>query len=278
MSDRRALAGRIGLLAAAGFICAWSVAPFAWFALASLKSPRELAIVPPPILPASFHADNFMRLGSRHRLWVPVTNSVIVAGSTTIVAVPLAALAAYALSRRGWRSRSALLAGILAVSMFPQITLAPTIVRWLYHLGWINTHAGLIVPYVSLTVPLAVWILASFFREIPPELEDAARIDGCGPVRTLRSVFLPVAAPAIATAAILTFIYAWNEFFFASIIVDAEAVRTLPVAIARFHGRYSLPWGEVSAASIVATLPLLVLVLALQRHIARGLTAGAVKG
>jgi multiple sugar transport system permease protein len=126
-------------------------------------------------------------------------------------------------------------------------------------------------------LPLAIWILAAFFRDLPPELEDAARVDGCTRAGALARVVLPVAAPAVATTAILTFIYAWNEFFFASIVTDNDAVRTLPVAIAQFHGRFTLPWGEVAAASVVATLPLLVLVLALQRRIVDGLTQGAVK-
>ena len=268
----------LGFLLGVALVLTWSLAPYVWFAVTSLKSPAEIGARPPGLLPIGVHAENYVRLVSHHRLWLPVRNSMFVAGMTTLVTIPIAALSAYALSRLKFRGRVLVLSGILATSMFPQVTMAHTIERWLYGLGWINTFQGLMIPYVSLTLPLAVWILTSFFREIPIELEDAARVDGCGPVRTLFQIFIPVAAPAIFTAAILTFIYAWNEFFFASFITDREAVRTLPVAIAQFHGRYSLPWGEVSAASIVATFPLVVLVLALQRRIIRGLTAGAVKG
>ena len=278
MSIRRNKVHQIGFSIAVVLVIGWSLAPYLWFAVTSLKSPIEIAARPPGIIPNEIYLENYARLGSHHRLWVPVRNSVIVAGFTTLITVPVAALAAYALTRLRFRGRMVVMSGILAVSMFPQVTMAHTIERWLYALGWINTYQGLTVPYIALTLPLAVWILAAFFKEIPIELEEAARVDGCGPVRTLVQVFVPVAAPAIFTAAILTFIYAWNEFFFASFVADREQVRTLPVAIAQFHGRYSLPWGEVAAASIVATFPLIVLVLALQRRIIHGLTAGAVKG
>ena len=278
MSSVKRQAAWLGLGLVILMVVGWSLAPYGWFAVTSLKSPMEIAERPPQIVPRGVHRENYTRLVSHHRLWLPVRNSIIVAGATTLLTVPVAALAAYALARLRFRGRVAILMAILTTSMFPQITMAHTIERWLYALGWINTYQGLVVPYISLTLPLAVWILASFFREIPIEIEDAARIDGCGPIRTLIQVFTPIAAPAIFTTAILTFIYAWNEFFFASFITDREQVRTLPVAIAQFHGRYSLPWGEVAAASIVATFPLIVLVLALQRRIIRGLTAGAVKG
>ena len=278
MSIRRNKVHQIGFSIAVVLVIGWSLAPYLWFAVTSLKSPIEIAARPPGIIPNEIYLENYARLGSHHRLWVPVRNSVIVAGFTTLITVPVAALAAYALTRLRFRGRMVVMSGILAVSMFPQVTMAHTIERWLYALGWINTYQGLTVPYVALTLPLAVWILAAFFKEIPIELEEAARVDGCGPVRTLVQVLVPIAAPAIFTAAILTFIYAWNEFFFASFVTDREQVRTLPVAIAQFHGRYSLPWGEVAAASIVATFPLIVLVLALQRRIIHGLTAGAVKG
>jgi len=274
----RHTAARLGFVTAVVVVIGWSLAPYAWFVTTSFKSPAEIAARPPTLLPRGLYADNYASLTTHYRLWLPVRNSAVVAGVTTLATIPIAALAAYALARLRFRGRAAVLSGILAASMFPQITMTHTIERWLYALGWINTYQGLIVPYLSLTLPLAVWILASFFKEIPVELEEAARIDGCGPIRTLARVFVPVAVPALFTAAIFTFIYAWNEFFFASFIADREEIRTLPVAIAQFHGRFSLPWGEVAAASVVATLPLVILVLALQRRIIRGLTAGAVKG
>ena len=268
---------RAGLAAVAALVVAWSLAPFAWFVLTSLKAPSEIAARPPTVLPGQADPVNYVSLVETHRLWLPIRNSALVAGLTVLVTIPIAAPAAYAIGRLRFRGRLVLLFGVLAASMFPPIIIAHTVVGWLYALGWINTFQGLVVPYVSLVLPLAIWILAAFFRDLPAELEDAALVDGCSHAGALARVVFPVAAPAVATTAILTFIYAWNEFFFASIVTDNAAVRTLPVAIAQFHGRFTLPWGEVAAASVVATLPLLVLVLVLQRRIVDGLTQGAVK-
>lgn len=256
----------------------WSLAPVLWFLSTSLKPPAEIAESPPSLLPRRPSMAAYRSLATDHRLGLPFRSSVVVASVTTAVTIPLAALAAYALSRERFRGRRALLGIVLAASMFPQIALAHALEKWLYALGWINTWRGLVVPYVSLTLPLAVWLLAALFREIPRELEEAARIDGCSPAGALVRVFVPAAAPAMATAAILTFLHAWNEFFFASFVVDREEVRTLPVAIAQFQGRFWLPWAEVAAASVVVTAPLVLVVVVLQRRIVRGLVAGAVKG
>ncbi len=268
----------IGFALCVFVLVCWSLAPFLWFVITSVKTPEEIAARPTTLLPASIHSENYSRLSTHHRFFIPIRNSLIVSGATTAVTIPIAALAAYAIARLRFRGRISILSLILAASMFPQITIAHTLERWLFNLGWINTFHGLVVPYVSLSLPLAVWILASFFREFPADLEDAARLDGCGRLGILFRIFFPVAAPAVFTAALLTFIYSWNEFFFASFIVDREQFRTLPVAIVQFQGRYNLPWGEVAAASVVSTIPLIILVLAFQRRIISGLTAGAVKG
>ena len=144
--------------------------------------------------------------------------------------------------------------------------------------GGLNTHWGLVLPYITLTLPLAIWILATFFKELPADLEEAARVDGCTALQTMYKVMIPLAAPGIFTAAILTFIYAWNEFFFALLILTEPAKQTLPVGIALFQGEFTMPWGELAAASVLATLPLIVLILLFQRGIISGLSAGAVKG
>jgi multiple sugar transport system permease protein len=167
---------------------------------------------------------------------------------------------------------------LLLVSMFPQISLAGPIWRILQAMGWLGTYQGLIIPYVTLTLPLAVWILTSYFSELPHELEEAAMLDGCGRLGALVRVILPLAGPGVFTAAILVFIYAWNEFFFALLIMTRRAVQTLPVGIALFQGQFTMPWGEIAAASTVATAPLVALVFIFQRHIVSGLSAGAIKG
>jgi multiple sugar transport system permease protein len=148
----------------------------------------------------------------------------------------------------------------------------------LNHLGWLNTYRGLIVAYVALSLPLATWILTTFFREVPREIEEAALIDGCSRLQALYKIVLPIAAPGLFTAALLVFIFAWNEFFFALIILTNPDIQTLPVGIALFPGEYTMPWGEIAAASMLATLPLIVLTLLFQRGIVRGLAVGGVKG
>ena len=195
-------------------------------------------------------------------------------GAYFLLAIP----AAYALARLTIPGKRGVLGVLLCVSMFPQMAIAGPIWRLLDSLGGLNHRWGVVLPYVALTLPLAIWILASFFKELPPELEDAARVDGCGPWGTLFHITLPLATPGIFTAAILILIYAWNEFFFALLILTQPEQQTLPVGIALFQGEFTMPWGELAAASVVATLPLIVVVLLCQRWIVSGLSAGAVKG
>lgn len=254
-----------------------SLFPFLWFVLTSLKTQQQVEAVPPTWLPGGgFHF--YWSALVEHRLTDYMLNSLIVAGSTTVGVLLISIPAAYALSRLRMPHKGWILAGLLGISMFPQIAIAGPIWRILDHLGGLNTRWGLVLPYMTLTLPLAIWILASFFKELPPELEEAAKVDGCGPWRTMIYVMLPLAAPGIFTAAILTFIYAWNEFFFALLILTQPGQQTMPVGIALFQGEFTMPWGELAAASVVATLPLVVLVLLFQRWIVSGLSAGAVKG
>jgi multiple sugar transport system permease protein len=166
----------------------------------------------------------------------------------------------------------------MGLTTFPQIAIAGPVWRLLGALGWLNTYQGIVAAYIAFSLPFAIWVLTVFFKELPPEVEEAALIDGCTRWQALRLVVLPLAAPAIFTAALLVFVQAWNEFFFALIILTDPARQTLPVGIALFPGEYTMPWGEIAAASTVATLPLLVLTLAFQRRIVQGLSAGAIKG
>jgi multiple sugar transport system permease protein len=254
-----------------------SLGPFLWFAATSLKTPIEITSVPPRVWPSGTLEPYLSAIGE-HGLGRYVRNSAIVAGATTVVSLALAALAAYALARLRVPGRRFLLLAVLAASMFPQVAIAGPVWQVLRALGLLNTHPGLVIPYVSLTLPLAIWLLASFFRQLPPELEEAARVDGCTRLGALVRVVAPVAAPGVFTAAILVFIYAWNEFFFALLVLSDPAKYTLSVGIALFPGQYTMPWGEIAAASVVATFPLIALVLLFQRRIVRGLAAGAVKG
>jgi multiple sugar transport system permease protein len=256
----------------------FSLAPYAWFASIAFKPQVEITAIPPLLFPHKLTLESFRATIYQYGLLHFIQNSVIVATLTTIACVSVASPAAYALARLDIPLRRMILLGILSVAMFPQISTAGPVWRILRAVGWLSTYQGLIIPYVALTVPLAVWILANFFRELPRELEEAAKIDGASLFQTLTRVIMPLAAPGLFTAAILTFVYAWNEFFFALLIMSEREVQTLPVGIALFPGEYTMPWGEIASASTMATLPLIVLALLFQKRIISGLTAGAVKG
>lgn len=253
-----------------------SLLPFVWFLNTSLKTPLEVTAIPPVIIPSGV-LHSYRSAIREYNLLHYAKNSVIVAGATTLITIFISIFAGYALARLRLRHKWLIMGGLLMVSMFPQISIAGPVWRILHALGWLNTYQGLVIPYVTLTLPLGVWILASFFKELPEELEDAARIDGCGYIRTLFKVMVPLAAPGVFTAAILVFIYAWNEFFFALLIMTQQKVQTLPVGIALFQGQYTLPWGEIAAASTVATVPLVLIVFLFQKRIVSGLSAGAIK-
>jgi multiple sugar transport system permease protein len=258
-------------------ITAFSLLPFLWFVLTSLKTPQAITAIPPEVVPA-FHLDFYRSALREYGLLGFIWNSALVAGATTIISLAIAALGAYALARfqSAWSRYYLML--LLAVAMFPQIAIAGPVWRILSSLGWLNSYQGIIAAYISLSLPFAIWVLTTFFKELPYEIEDAALVDGCTRLQALTKVVVPLAAPGLFTAAILVFIQAWNEFFFALIILTDPALQTLPVGIALFPGEYTMPWGEISAASTIATLPLVVLTLVFQRRIVQGLSAGAVKG
>jgi multiple sugar transport system permease protein len=258
-------------------IALYCLAPFFWFILTSFKSPAELTAIPPKLIP-SFHVGFYRSALQNYGLLRYIVNSAIVAGAATLVTIAIGALAAYPMARFRLRWTNIYLLMLLAVAMFPQIAIAGPIWSILDRLGWLNTYHGLVAAYVALSLPLAIWILTTFFREVPGEIEEAALIDGCSRLQALYRVVLPLAAPGILTASLLVFIYAWNEFFFALIIVTDPDLHTLPVGIALFPGEYTMPWGEIAAASTLATIPLILLTLIFQRGIVRGLSAGAVKG
>lgn len=269
--------GDIGFYFLTSLVVFASLLPFLWFVDTSLKTQIEVTAIPPELIPSGsvlFYKSAIENYSLLHF----VRNSAIVAGSTTLITLCIAVLAGYALARLRIRYKGVIMGSLLLVSMFPQISIAGPVWKILETFGWLNTYQGLILPYVTLTLPLGVWILTSFFRELPEELEKAARIDGCTHSQALFKIIIPLAAPGVFTAAILVFIYAWNEFFFALLIMTERKYQTLPVGIALFQGQYTMPWGEIAAASTVATVPLVVLVFLFQRRIIRGLSAGAVKG
>jgi ABC-type glycerol-3-phosphate transport system permease component len=253
------------------------VFPVYW-TIASSFAPEARLFEVPPIVPTELTLDHYRALFDQRQFWLPIRNSLVVSAATTALAIVAGALAAYALTRLKFRGRTLLLAGVLAVSMLPQVSLVPPLYLALRATGLIDSYTGLVLPYLSFALPLSIWLLVGYFRQLPPELEDAALLDGASRLQALQQIIVPLAWPGVATAAILTFLYCWNEFIFALSFTLGPNRQTAPVAIALFRGRYQVPWGQILAAAVVTTLPVIVVVAAFQRRIVEGLTAGAMKG
>ncbi len=252
--------------------------PLYWSINTSLKTHNEIILWPPTWFPRKIYFENYISVFSAHHFERNLLNSAIVAGVTTAAALALGVLCAYALARLRFPGRMALMVLILMMSMFPRISILIPLFLMMRGLHWLNTYQGLIVPYISFSLPLAIWIMTSFFRGIPSELEEAALVDGATPLQAMVRVVLPLAAPGLVTAGLLVFIAAWNEFLFALNFTFDDTTRTVPVAIALFSRQFEIPWGELNAATVIVTVPLVLLVLIFQRRIIAGLTAGAVKG
>ena len=274
----RQLAGRIGFYGLVMFILFYTVFPFYWAVISSFKSGSAIFHV--ELIPAAPSFENYRTLFVEQPFARNILNSLIVASTATLISLALAVLSAYALGRMKFRGRSTVLFAILSISMFPQIAVLSGLFELIRALGLYNSLIGLIFSYLILTLPFTTWVLTTFMRELPRELEEMAAIDGASALRTLIEIFLPLTAPALAAAGLLAFILAWNEFLFALTFTLSNEQRTVPVAIALITGAsaYELPWGRVMAASVIVTVPLILLVLILQRHIVSGLIAGAVKG
>jgi ABC-type glycerol-3-phosphate transport system permease component len=251
--------------------------PLYWAVVSSL-TPEQRLFAAPALVPQGLVLTHYRALFEQRDFWVPVINSLIVAGTTTLISVTLGALCAYALARLRFPGRAAVLAFVLAVSMFPQIAIVSPLYVLLRAAGLLNTYPGLVLPYLSFAMPLTIWLLVGYFRQLPYEVEEAAMVDGAGRWRTLKEIVLPLAWPGLATTAILTFLYSWNEFLFALSFTLGPERYTVPVAIALFRGQYQVPWGQILAGAIVATVPVAALVIVAQRRIVAGLTSGAVKG
>ncbi|MBY0371217.1 carbohydrate ABC transporter permease [bacterium] len=269
---------RIGLYALVLLVVLYAVFPFYWAIVTSLKTGSSLFKV--DWIPPQPSLENYATVLREESFLQSVINSVIVASTTSLLALGISILSSYSLARIPFRGRSLILLTILSVSMFPQIAVLSGMFELIRWMGLYNTLTGLSFCYLILVLPFTVWVMRGFMKAIPKELEEAAILDGCGPWRIVSRVFFPLIRPALATTGLLAFIAAWNEFLFALTFTLSSDKRTVPVAIAMLSGgsQYELPWGNIMAASVLVTLPLVVLVLVFQRHIVSGLTSGAVKG
>ncbi|MDA0182693.1 carbohydrate ABC transporter permease [Solirubrobacter phytolaccae] len=257
----------------------YALIPVIWIMSLSFKAPATIGDT--RFLPSDWTWENYSAvfeggLGFNRALF----NSIGIAMITTVLALALAAMAAYAITRLQFPGKTIILAGALAISMFPQISIVGGLFNVWRVVGLYDTWPGLILPYLSFALPLSIYTLSAFFREIPWDLEKAAQMDGATGAQAFRRVILPLAMPGVFTAGILAFITAWNDFLFANVLTATDSARTAPVALSFFRGasQFTDPSGAIAAGAVVVTIPILIMVLIFQRRIVSGLTAGAVKG
>jgi len=266
---------------ALGAILFYALIPVLWLVSLSFKTPATVS--DKKFFPQDTTFENYTTLfegGLDSPLLRPLINSIGVALIATLIAVTLASFTAYAIARLSFPGKTLILAGALAIAMFPPISVVGPLFDMWRALGLYDTWPGLIIPYLTFALPLAIYTLVAFFREIPWELEQAAQVDGATPWQAFRKVILPLATPGVFTAAILVFIFAWNDFLFAITLTSSDAARTVPAALAFFTGesQFTAPTGNIAAAAVLVTIPIIIFVLIFQRRIVAGLTAGAVKG
>jgi multiple sugar transport system permease protein len=264
---------------AIGVVLLYAVIPIIWIISLSLKKPGDIA--DRNFLPTGgVSFDNYTSIFDTSEFTHALINSFGIAAISTVISIVLASMAAYAVARLNFAGKAVLLSGALAIAMFPPISIVGSLFAAWRSIGLFDTWPGLIIPYMTFTLPLGIYVLSAFFREIPWELEQAAQVDGATPWQAFTRVILPLATPGIFTAGVLVFIFAWNDFLFATVLTSTDASRTVPATLAFFTGgsQFADPTGQISAAAVVVTIPIIVLVLIFQRRIVAGLTAGAVKG
>jgi multiple sugar transport system permease protein len=281
MSGARAtggLGGWVWLRLAALIVILNGTFPILWILLTSLKTESELTRRPITWLPADPTLANYVRAFTDQPLWLYVANSFVVAILATALSILVAALAAYAIARLDVPGRNLILAALVAVSTFPLITLMVPLFQIMRGLGILNTYLALILPYAVLNLPVCTLVLVSFFESIPRDLENAAMIDGCSRLGALWRIVIPLSAPGVFTAAILAFVNAWDEFLLALSFLSSQEKRTVAVGITLYQGEFAFPWPLISAALIVALVPIAVLIVAFQERVVSGLTQGGLKG
>jgi trehalose/maltose transport system permease protein len=256
----------------------YALIPVIWIISLSLKKPADIG--DGKFLPQSVSFDNYDNVFSTDTFNSALRNSIGIALIATVISISLAALAAYAITRLEFTGKALILTGALAIAMFPPISIVGSLFDLWRRIGLFDTWPGLIIPYMTFSLPLAIYTLSAFFREIPWDLDKAAQVDRATPWQAFTKVMVPLAAPGVFTAAILVFIFAWNDFLFATVLTSTDASRTVPAALAFFTGasQFTDPTGAIAAAAVVVTIPIIIMVLIFQRRIVAGLTAGAVKG
>jgi trehalose/maltose transport system permease protein len=272
--------GKIAFLLLMAIILAYTLFPFYWAIVSSLKPASDLFLTPVSYWPENLTWVSYQKVFDAEFFRKALWNSIRVGFLTVALALGVGSLAAYAIGRMQFRGRRAVLYIILGLTMFPQIAILASLFRMLSSLGVNNSIWALVISYTTFSLPFTVWVLTGFFKSMPGELEEAALVDGAGPLRVFWQILLPLAAPGLVTTGLLAFIGTWNEYLFALTFTQDWNSKTVPLAIVAFAGNtsFEIPWGARLAASLTITMPLILLVMVFQRKILAGLTAGAVKG
>ena len=278
MSNEKSWRGRLATYGGPLAVVIWTLLPVVW--ILSLSFKPESGINNEKFLPDTWTLDNYRTVFDTPLFTSALRNSIVISLIATLLSVMIATVAAYAIARLEFPGKKLILSLALAIAMFPAVSLVGPLFDIWRSIGLYDTWLGLIIPYMSFTLPLSIWTLSAFFREIPWEMEQAAQIDGATSWQAFRKVIVPLAAPGVFTAAILAFFFAWNDFVFAISLTSTDAARPVPAALAFFTGasQFQRPAAAISAAAVIVTIPVVVLVLLFQRRIVAGLTAGAVKG
>lgn len=255
-----------------------SIFPLIWIFKMSIITKSELFASPPTVLPANLIGTSYATVFSDPAFQKALINSTIISASTTVICLFFGSIAAYAIARLRFRFKITVMTLILSMSFFPAVAIIAPLFIQFTAVGLIDTYWSVIITDTVFALPLTIWLLVAFFRELPVDLEDAARVDGATTIQAFQKVIVPLAAPGVFTTAILTFIFAWNEFLFANTFLFTEATQPVTVVIPNFATVYTVDYGAQAAAAVVVTVPLVILVLIFQRRIVSGLTAGAVKG
>ena len=254
------------------------ILPLYWMIASAFKTPANVGASPPQLFPHPLSVQNFSVAFSQNTFGRYIINSVIVAIVATALVLILGTLAGYALGRLPMRGKFTVLTILLMISVFPEIAVVVPLYALLRNIGWLNSYQALIIPYTAFFLPFAIWILRNYFLAIPHEMEESARIDGASPLRTIWTIILPQAWPGLFTAGIFTFTACWTEFLMALSFNVSNSYRTIPVGVALFGSQFTVPYGTIFAASVVAVVPIAILVFIFRRSVVSGLTAGAVKG
>jgi multiple sugar transport system permease protein len=268
----------IGTVVGAFLVVIYALFPVAWILSLSFKAGDD--INNKKFLPTKWTLDNYRNVFKTDLFTSALRNSIGISLIATLISVMIATVAAYAIARLDFPFKRVILSGALGIAVFPAISLVGPLFDMWRSLGLFDTWLGLIIPFISFTLPLSIWTLSAFFRQIPWEMEQAAQVDGATPWQAFRKVIVPLAAPGVFTAAILTFFFAWNDFVFGISLTSTNRARPVPAALAFFTGesQFQTPTAAITAAAVVVTVPVVILVLLFQRRIVAGLTSGAVKG